>query len=135
MMGAGSIPEKTVGRLAHILSAENIWLERLRQEKQSVAVWPTSTVDECARLASEMAVAWRESLTNLPPDGLGETIDYRNSKGDAFSSRVEDVLMHVVMHSAYHRGQIALEMRASGFEPASTDFILAVRQGILGNDF
>jgi uncharacterized damage-inducible protein DinB len=35
------------------------------------------------------------------------------------------------MHSAYHRGQVALEMRAAGHQPAYTDFIHAVRQGFL----
>jgi len=40
-------------------------------------------------------------------------------------------LTHVIMHSAYHRGQIALEMRAAGMEPAHTDFIHAVRQGLV----
>ena len=58
-------------------------------------------------------------------------VEYRNSKGEAWSNRVEDILTHVLMHSAYHRGQIALEMRAAGTEPAYTDFIHAVRQGFL----
>jgi uncharacterized damage-inducible protein DinB len=40
-------------------------------------------------------------------------------------------LIHVLFHSAYHRGQIALQMRASGLTPAYTDFIHAVRQGSL----
>jgi uncharacterized damage-inducible protein DinB len=38
----------------------------------------------------------------------------------------------VLLHSAYHRGQIASFMRASGDTPAYTDFILAVRQGLIG---
>jgi uncharacterized damage-inducible protein DinB len=33
--------------------------------------------------------------------------------------------MHVLLHSAHHRGQIAFELRASGQEPAYTDFIHA----------
>jgi uncharacterized damage-inducible protein DinB len=41
------------------------------------------------------------------------------------------MLTHVLFHSAYHRGQIALQMRASGMEPAYTDFIHAVRQGFV----
>jgi uncharacterized damage-inducible protein DinB len=41
------------------------------------------------------------------------------------------VLTHVVMHSAYHRGQIATHMRASGQTPAYTDFIHGVRQGLI----
>jgi uncharacterized damage-inducible protein DinB len=46
-------------------------------------------------------------------------------------SAVQDVLTHVVLHSAYHRGQIASLMRAGGAVPAYTDFIHAVRQGFV----
>lgn len=120
-----------VGRMAHILSAEKLWLERLRRVPQSMAVWPGSTIEECEALADEMAAGWREYLTSLPAGGLEETVEYKNSKGEVWSSRVEDVLTHVLMHSAYHRGQIALEMRAAGMEPAYTDFIHAVRQGLV----
>jgi uncharacterized damage-inducible protein DinB len=121
----------TVGRIAHILSAEKLWLERLRSKKQSMPVWPSSTVQECAALSDEMASEWRNYLTALAPGAFNSMIEYRNSKGEPWSSRVEDVLTHVLMHSAYHRGQIALEMRAAGMQPAHTDFIHAVRQGFV----
>ena len=120
-----------VGRIAHIVSAEKLWLERIQRERQSMPVWPSSTIEECQALADEMASLWRKYLGKLRPGGLDEKIEYRNSKGESWSSRVEDVLTHVLMHSAYHRGQIALEMRAAGIEPAYTDFIHAVRQGIV----
>jgi uncharacterized damage-inducible protein DinB len=35
------------------------------------------------------------------------------------------------MHSGYHRGQIAAAVRESGGEPAYTDYIHAVRQGLI----
>ena len=120
-----------VRRMAHILSAEKLWLERIRRVPQSMAVWPGSTMEECESLAAEMAGGWRDFLKNLAAGGLEETVEYKNSKGEAWSSRVEDVLTHVLMHSAYHRGQIAMEMRAAGMEPAYTDFIHAVRQGLV----
>jgi uncharacterized damage-inducible protein DinB len=125
-----------VKRIAHILSAEKLWLERIRREPQSMPVWPefddpNSAINECEAMADEMAHVWRNYLNELPPGGLEEKIEYRNSKGELWSSRVEDVLTHVLMHSAYHRGQIALEMRAAGMEPAYTDFIHAVRQGFV----
>jgi uncharacterized damage-inducible protein DinB len=131
MNGASSAPSKTIGRIAHVLSAQKLWLERLRQQPQTMPVWPSSTLEECAKLADEMAVVWRDYLTQLSPAGFDNKIEYRNSKGEAWSSRVEDVLTHVLMHSAYHRGQVALEMRAAGAEPAYTDFIHAVRQGFV----
>jgi uncharacterized damage-inducible protein DinB len=129
--GTGSAPSNTIGRIAHILSAQKLWLERLRQEPQTMPVWPSSTLPQCAKLADEMAVLWRNYLTQLSPGGFDEKVEYRNSKGEAWSSRVEDVLTHVLLHSAYHRGQIALEMRAARMEPAYTDFIHAVRQGFV----
>ena len=50
---------------------------------------------------------------------------------EAYDSLVRDILTHVFMHSAYHRGQIASDMRQAGFVPAYTDFIHGVRQGLV----
>ena len=98
-------------------------------------VWSSATIEDCAGLAGEMSSAWRNYITQLatqlPSVSLDDKVEYRNSKGETWSSRVEDVLTHVLFHSGYHRGQIALQMRASGIEPAYTDFIHAVRQGFL----
>ena len=132
---AGSASADTVGRMAHILSAQKLWLERILKQPQSLPVWPTTTIEDCLALADEMSVAWRSYLARLgnqfAPGSLDDKVEYRNSKGEPWSSRVEDILMHVLFHSAYHRGQIALQMRASGVEPAHTDFIHAVRQGLV----
>ncbi len=132
---ARSVSADTVGRMAHILSAQKLWLERLLRQRQSIPVWPNATVEDCKALADQMVAAWRNYLSQLemqvPPGALDQKVDYRNSKGELWSSRVEDVLTHVLFHSAYHRGQIALQMRASGLEPTYTDFIHAVRQGFV----
>jgi uncharacterized damage-inducible protein DinB len=125
----------TLGRMAHILSAQKLWLERIQKQSQSMPVWPTSTIDECVALAEEMSSAWSNYLERVgiqfAPGSLDDTVEYRNSQGDLWSSRVQDILTHVLFHSAYHRGQIALQMRASGMTPAYTDFIHAVRQGFI----
>jgi uncharacterized damage-inducible protein DinB len=132
---AGSGSADGLARMAHILSAEKLWLERIQQHPQTLPVWPASTIDDCVALAGEMASKWQDYLAQLeakiPRASFEDTIEYRNSKGEPWSSRVEDILMHVLFHSAYHRGQIALQMRASGTTPASTDFIHAVRQGFV----
>jgi len=125
-------PQPKVLRLvAHTLSAQRLWLERMQGVHQSVAVWPASTIEDCIALAEEMRASWEKYLRGLSPNGLEETIHYRNSKGESWSSRVEDIITHVLMHSAYHRGQAALEMRAAGLQPSYTDFIHGVRQGLV----
>lgn len=131
MRNAGMEESKAVRLMAHTLSAEKLWLERMQRQSQSMPVWPGSKLAECFALIDSIADAWQAYLNRLSPDGFGDTAEYRNSKGELWSSRVEDVLNHVLFHSAYHRGQIALQMRADGFEPAYTDFIHAVRKGFV----
>jgi uncharacterized damage-inducible protein DinB len=127
----GSAPVRPLQLLGHIASAERVWLERLTQQPQSVAVWPEFDLDQCAAQLAALDKLWRDYLGGLSSTGLSQKISYKNSKGEPWSSTVEDVLTHVTLHSAYHRGQIASLMRASGQAPASTDFIHAVRQGLI----
>ena len=139
MRAPGSVSADTIGRMAHTLSAQKLWLQRILKQHQSMAVWPMATIEDCVELADEMSAAWRNYLTQhqarpenqIAPASLDDKVEYRNSRGEPWSSRVEDILTHVLLHSAYHRGQIALQMRASGMEPAYTDFIHAVRQGFV----
>jgi uncharacterized damage-inducible protein DinB len=117
--------------LAHILSAKRLWLERIRKQSQSLPVWPDLSLDQCEAEIAELAFLWLEYLNQISSTTLSENVAYQNSKGEAFTSTVQDILTHVVLHSAYHRGQIASQMRANGEQPAYTDFIHAARQGLL----
>ncbi|MGA3090447.1 MAG: DinB family protein [Terriglobales bacterium] len=132
---AGPVSDDILKRMAHILSAQRLWLARILKQDQSGPVWPSATLEDCLTLADEMSASWQKYLTRLSnpfaPGTLDDQIEYRNTKGELWSSRGEDILMHVLLHSAYHRGQVALEMRASGIAPAHTDFIHAVRQGLV----
>jgi uncharacterized damage-inducible protein DinB len=117
--------------LAHILSAEKLWLERLKQQPQTMPVWPESGIAQCEMQIGELSRSWRQFFAELSNSQLGEKVTYKNSKGEPWSSKVEDVLTHVLLHSAYHRGQIASALREAGATPPYTDFIHAVRQGFI----
>lgn len=112
---------------AHVLGAEHVWLARLLRAPARVPVWPALTLEGCAGLASETQAGYRALIASLGATELAREIVYTNSAGHAFRSTVEDILLHVALHGSYHRGQVALLMRASGGEPASTDFIAFVR--------
>jgi uncharacterized damage-inducible protein DinB len=117
--------------MAHIIAAERLWLERLKQQPQSTPVWPQADLQQCDAGAAEVARLWREHLDLITAGDVHQSVSYNNSKGEAFTSTIEDILSHVVLHSAYHRGQIASHMRASGQTPPYTDFIHAARQGLV----
>lgn len=129
---SGPAPARSVRLMAHVVGAEWVWRGRILAGSKTMAVWPQLTPDEILREIEELRPAWETYLRELTPDRLEENASYTNSKGERFSSRLEDILTHVFMHSAYHRGQIAADMRAAGLEPVYTDFIHAVRQGRVG---
>ena len=127
----GAATERALELMSHILAAERVWLERLKQVPQSVPVWPNADLAHCDLEAAELARRWREYLDLATAGDVSQSITYKNSKGETWSSAIVDVLTHVVMHSAYHRGQIASHMRANGKTPAYTDYIHGIRQGFV----
>jgi uncharacterized damage-inducible protein DinB len=124
-------PERSLGFMAHIVAAEWLWLGRLKQWKQAFPVWPEWTRRQCEVQAGKLPPLWQELIRGLRPAGLDQPAAYVNSKGEPWTSTWGDVLTHVLLHSAYHRGQIATDLRAAGLTPAYTDYIHAVRQGFV----
>ena len=78
-------------------------------------------------LAAENAAGYAEYVGRLTDAGLAEMIDYRNQKGDDFSTAVIDILTQVITHAGYHRGQIAKIIGRTGNSAPNTDYITYVR--------
>lgn len=111
----------------HILAAEHVWLRRLEGRPLEMAVWPTLSLPEARTLAlanREGLSAW---LAARPPEALRELVRYVTTTGEAFATPAEDILLHVCLHGAYHRGQVSLLLRRAGAVPAATDYIAFLR--------
>ncbi len=124
----GPPPPRSLRWMSHILGAELLWLSRMEGVPSKLPVWPELTVEQCQALLSELSNEL-DHLEHLGP--LDRPVSYSNSKGEPWTSTVEEILTHLVIHSAYHRGQIASDLRSAGQEPAYTDYIHAVRQGLV----
>lgn len=131
IISAGGRDTRSLQLMSHIFAAERLWLERLKQQPQSTPVWPQFDLKGCQEQLGELNKLWNEHLELITAGDVAQTVSYKNSKGESWTSSIVDVLAHVVMHSAYHRGQIASHMRESGKTPAYTDFIHAIRQGFV----
>jgi uncharacterized damage-inducible protein DinB len=123
-------PPRSLRWMAHIIGAELLWLARMRGVPSEVAVWPDLTLTECETLLSKASSQLRAPDLEKRLGPLTRIVSYTNSKGEPWTSTVEDILTHIVIHSAYHRGQIASDIRNAGQEPAYTDYIHAIRQGL-----
>jgi uncharacterized damage-inducible protein DinB len=124
-------PDSAVKLLNHIVAAQWLWLDRLQQRPQRTAVWPELSLADCGQQLQELEGEWQRYLRGLDGKKLAADCSYRNSKGEAYTSKVLDILTQLIVHAAHHRGQIALEIRCGGNVPAPTDYIHAVRQGLL----
>ena len=124
----GTPPARSLRWLAHIVGAEWLWLARMEGKESPLPVWPELSLEQCNDLLQDLG---RRLAGDLDQDSPARQVRYTNSRGEPWTSTVEEILTHIVIHSAYHRGQIASDLRASGQEPAYTDYIHAVRQHLV----
>lgn len=122
--------EAALRPFAHALTADRVWLLRLRGEPtDGVALWPTLDGASCAALARRNADAYAAYLAPLAPDALERPVAYQTSQGAPHQTAVGDVLDHVLLHAAHHRGQVNAALRAAGAEPPPLDLIAWLRAG------
>jgi uncharacterized damage-inducible protein DinB len=124
-------PAAAVRLMAHIAAAEQLWKGRLHADPEPVVVWPESSVDEIAAHLDRLRRQWPAFVAGLSAVDLVQSVPYVNSRGEEWTTSVEDILLHVVLHSAYHRGQVAYVLRAGGATPPYTDYAHCIRNGLL----
>jgi uncharacterized damage-inducible protein DinB len=117
--------------LVHMHFAEWIWYQRWQ------GVSPTARPDT-TQLTSVVALrdAWhpleqqiRAFVESLGPADLSRVIEYKLMSGQTASSSFWQMIVHVVNHGGYHRGQVATMLRMIGAKPAqSTDMIVFFRE-------
>jgi uncharacterized damage-inducible protein DinB len=117
-------PSQALDLYAHVLTAEHTWLRRIEGVTTTYDVFQSLGLDECERLAR----ANHHGFATLLADGDRQRdVSYHTTTGLAHTTPLEDILVHVSHHGMYHRGQVALLMRAAGGTPVSTDYIVYFR--------
>ncbi len=109
--------------MSHIVVVEQFWLSRLKRERASGSVWPQLTLDECEALAAESVENYTAFFQELGESDLDETVRFQDSKGTEYTMATVDILIHVVTHGTYHRGQVATAVARSGGQSVNTDYI------------
>lgn len=113
----------------HILAGEHVWLCRVTGQKPRLdGVWPTLSVEECAALARDNATGYQALLRERGEAGLGTVIYYKSLAGQEFETPMGDILLHVVTHGHYHRGQVSKAMARAGGSRVDADYIVFTRE-------
>lgn len=121
------LPQEIIKLLSHIVVAQRIWICRLTNTQVHLEPWSSLKFDEIQFILSENRILFEEFLNSSNEQTLEETIDYHNSKGTLFSTKVIDVLQHITHHSAYHRGQLSQLFKSNSLDIPTTDYIFYVR--------
>lgn len=118
-------PEKAVKLFSHILFAKDVWLARILKEDLSGFTDPNPdrSLAECRQKLESLRVKWQGYLADLTPEKMAGTFTAPNTQGKVSEHRIQNVLVHVINHATYHRGQLATLVHQAGGKRPGTDYI------------
>ncbi|GEO04324.1 hypothetical protein AAE02nite_19880 [Adhaeribacter aerolatus] len=120
------IPATALQLFSHLVNAQVIWLSRLENIPILLPLFEVHTLSQCRELHETTSEQLQEYATLNQPELEVEVI-YTNTKGEDFSTSVQDILLQVFNHGTYHRAQVARDLRQHNLEPINTDYITYVR--------
>ncbi|MFZ6010181.1 MAG: DinB family protein [Bacteroidota bacterium] len=114
--------EKILTLMGHVLAAQYLWLHRIKGlPAPDVKLWGAYTIEQLINMAEDAGKKWLDFIDSA--DNFDRQLTYKNYVGEAYTNNVENIMIHLVNHSSYHRAQVAMLLRQKGFEPINTDFI------------
>lgn len=114
--------EKILSLMGHIVAAQFLWLHRIKGlPAPDVKLWGEYSLEQLLALAEKAGKEWLEFVEST--DNFNRELTYKNYVNEPYTNNVENIMIHLVNHSSYHRAQVAMLLRQKGFEPINTDFI------------
>jgi uncharacterized damage-inducible protein DinB len=114
---------------SHLLSSHSMWLSRVTKTDITCHLFQERTLDACEILMEQNLNGWKAYLINKTEQDLRESIEFLSAWEQNPSKRtmiIEDAIMHIIGHSAYHRGQIVASIKGKvDLLPLSTYIIYA----------
>ena len=120
----GSSFASLLGTMGHILGAERVWLSRFVGSPlhlQSLSVYADFAGLE--RAFQEFWPQLEAYLASLRPEDLGRELTWTNTLGVTRTLVLWGLLLHLVNHSTYHRGQLVTMLRQLGYAAPGTDLV------------
>jgi uncharacterized damage-inducible protein DinB len=106
-------------RLSHIMLGERAWFQRIHGEEPGRDIWTLLSIAQLEEISARHERVYQTLLR----DDLARIVAYQRFTGERHQSPVSDILLHLTLHGAHHRGQMASHASARGLAPINTDFI------------
>jgi uncharacterized damage-inducible protein DinB len=114
--------------LVHILWAEELWLERWQGRSFIPSLDPADfpSLQTLRTRLHDIHTKQLQFLKELPAEAADRVVGYVNFRGERWEYTLRQMVQHLAMHSAYHRGQLATLLHQLGRVPPSTDYLVFV---------
>jgi len=120
--------QSILGTVQHIYRGERLWYRRVTEDPtMQMAAIETPSLNDLMDLWPRHHDEWRHWAAELNQDGWFRSILIRNSAGLEAYSPYWQIVLHLVNHGTYHRGQIVSLVKQAGFPVVSTDLIAYYR--------
>ena len=122
MRDAGVSFGSLLGTMSHMAGSQKIWLSRFLGEPLNYAPKPESPdLRSWITFWEETAAGFNAFLAALTDEQLAAPLTWTSLKGDTATQPLWHLILHVVNHASYHRGQVTSLLRQMGYPPPATD--------------
>jgi uncharacterized damage-inducible protein DinB len=121
-------PERCVSLISHIISSQDVWLERISGSYDwNIEIWESFNLFECSVLSFQSSEGWMNFIRKSREKDFDNLINYKNTKGNQYETPVKEIIAHVLNHSSYHRGQINQILIDNNVPAVPIDYIYYTR--------
>ncbi|MEP6507434.1 MAG: DinB family protein [Gemmatimonadales bacterium] len=111
--------------IAHMVLTEWVWFQRWAgKNPPGPPDWAGADLPDLISRLRDLERDRAEFLAGLSDEQLSSRIDFTYLSGAVGSHELQDLLIHVVNHGTFHRGQLTSMIRQLGVAPRSTDFVV-----------
>ena len=115
--------EELKERLVHLHGAQQRWLGRWQGVTLGFAkAGDYASTEDVFHFAQACHAALRAFLSLQSEASVAKEVHYTTGKGETFTRPLSALMLHLALHSQYHRGQNATRLRILAGEAPGTDF-------------
>jgi uncharacterized damage-inducible protein DinB len=117
--GCEAPPAELLRIMSHVLLGERAWFQRLAHQDPDRDIWRTLSAGALRDMHAQHAERYRALLDA----DVARMVEFLRFTGEHGRASVADILVHLTLHGAHHRGQLATRATACGISFPNTDFI------------
>ena len=130
LRGSGGEPANALAAFQHVCEGEMTWLGRIVDAPNpNVPLWGEASLGQVESWLPVIEARLEIAVAEVDANGAERIVEYTNSRGDAFTSSVEEMLTHMLLHSTQYRGEAAAFLNGAGHRVPDLDYIFWLRDG------